>query len=91
MARWRRTMPMKTTSCSTDVIIDDIWDLIHYRCPLSPLEARVLLHRYVFGKGEAELAAEMGVPWRTLNRAAWRLKAKLRAHLDGIADVLILH
>jgi DNA-directed RNA polymerase specialized sigma24 family protein len=78
---------MKQASSSTEVIIDDLWDLIHYRCPLSPLEAKVLLHRYIFAKGESELAAELGIPWRSLNRAAWRLKAKLRAQLGSVIDI----
>jgi hypothetical protein len=53
---------------------------------LSPLEARVLLYRYIYCKGEQELANELGVDWRILNRAAWRLKAKLRAHLHIIGS-----
>jgi hypothetical protein len=60
------------------------WDLIHYRCPLSPLEARVLVLRYVFGMGELEVAAKLNVPWRKVNRASWRLKAKLRNHIEQL-------
>ena len=67
-----------------DENIHDSWDLIHYRCPLSALEAQVLFHRYVLGKGERELANELQIPWRTLNRAAWRMKAKLRGQLNSV-------
>ena len=64
--------------------ICDIWDFIHYRCPLSPLEAKVLVRRYVLCMSEREAAKAMGLDWKVLNRATWRLKAKLRAHLDEI-------
>jgi len=48
------------------------------------LEARVLVYRYILGIGERQLATELNVPWRKLNNAAWRMKAKLRAHLIEI-------
>lgn len=63
---------------------DDIWDFIHFNCPLSHLEAQVLVGRYILGRGERELAAELGVPWRRLNGATWRMKAKLRAYADAL-------
>lgn len=58
---------------------DDLWDFIHFNCPLSRLEAQVLVGRYILHRGERELADEIGVPWRRLNRATWRLKLKLRS------------
>ena len=58
---------------------DDLWDFIHFNCPLSRLEAQVLVGRYILKRGERELAAEIGVPWRRINRATWRLKWKLRS------------
>lgn len=58
---------------------DDLWDFIHFNCPLSRLEAQVLVGRYILQRGERELADEIGVPWRRLNRATWRLKLKLRS------------
>jgi hypothetical protein len=59
---------------------DDLWDFIHFNCPLSRLEAEVLVGRYIMQRGEKELARDLGVPWRRLNRAAWRLKLKLRSY-----------
>ena len=84
MARWRRSAVLKKCCPPDDGVIEDIWDLIHYRCPLSTLEAKILIHRYVLGKGERELAQEWRVPWRRLNRAAWRMKLKLRGQLVAI-------
>ena len=68
--------------------VNDIWDFIHFNCPLSALEARVLVGRYVLRKGERELAEELGVHWRTLNRAAWRLKAKLRTYVRHLPALM---
>ncbi len=59
--------------------LEDLWDVIHYHCPMSRLEAQALVGRFVLCLGERELAAELGVSWRTLNRATWRMKAKLRS------------
>ncbi len=81
MAKWRRAAVPKEIHPPDDAVIEDIWDLIHYYCPLSNLEAKVLIHRYILGKGERELAEELGVPWRRLNRANWRMKLKLRGQL----------
>jgi len=83
MARWFRTVRCKAQP-PEDAVINDIWDLIHFCCPLSRLEAVVLVHRYVLRKGERELAKELGVKWRTLNRATWRMKCKLRGQLNAI-------
>lgn len=83
-SRWIRSKVVRKGPVPRDVAIEDIWDLIHYRCPLSKLEARVLIHRYVLGKGERELAQEWGVSWRRLNRATWRMKLKLRGQLEAI-------
>ena len=58
---------------------NDLWDFIHFNCPLSRLEARVLVGRYILHRGEKELAEEIGVPWRRINRATWRLKLKLKS------------
>jgi hypothetical protein len=58
---------------------EDLWDFIHYNCPMSRLEAQALVGRFVLGRGERELAAELGLSWRTINRATWRMKAKLRS------------
>jgi hypothetical protein len=63
---------------------DDLWDFIHYNCPLSRLEAQALIGRFILGRGERELADELGVPWRRLNRATWRMKAKLRLYADAL-------
>ena len=83
--RWKHTLLRKRAAPDfEDCRIEDVWDLIHYRCPLSPLEARVLVYRYILGIGERQLATELNVPWRKLNNAAWRMKAKLRAHLVEI-------
>lgn len=46
--------------------------------------ARILVRRYVLGKGEREVADELGVGWRTVNRATWRMKLKLRGRLEEI-------
>jgi DNA-directed RNA polymerase specialized sigma24 family protein len=66
------------------VIGDDLWDFIHYNCPLSRLEAQVLVGRFILGFGERQLAAELGLPWRTVNRATWRMKAKIRTYTDAL-------
>lgn len=84
MARWFRTYRRKVQSPPDGIVINDLWDLIHFLCPLSNLEAIVLVHRYILGKGERELAAELGVGWRVLNRATWRMKCKLRGQLESI-------
>jgi len=87
MKRWHRTIARKNIVVPEHAIIEDIWDVIHYCCPLSKLEAKVLIHRYLLGKGERELAQELGVPWRSLNRATWRMKGKLRSQLVRLADI----
>lgn len=84
MRRWRRTIE-RQAKVFDEIVVGDMWDVIHYYCPLSKLEARVLIHRYVLGKGERELAHELGVPWRRLNRANWRMKAKLRSQLRRLS------
>lgn len=87
MARWHRSIIMKKVPVQ-EAPICDIWDLIHYRCPLSKLEARILIRRYIFGKGERELAADLGLPWRAVNRATWRMKGKLRGQMPAIRELL---
>jgi hypothetical protein len=75
----RQVRSQRDAAAQTEVIVgDDLWDFIHFNCPLSRLEAQVLVGRYILQRGEKELATELGVPWRRLNRAAWRLKLKLR-------------
>lgn len=71
--------------------IDDIWDFINQKCPLSRLEAHVLIGRYIMGFGERELAAELGLHWRTINRATWRMKAKLRNYKDHLREYRETH
>ena len=87
MARWSRIVQSKKRRSHPDAALVDILDVIHYRCPLSPLEAKVLLHRYILAKGERRLAEELGVNPRVLNRATWRMKAKIRAHIHVIRQV----
>jgi len=78
-------MNRRTQKNSVDLIPpSDIWDFIHQNCPLSRLEAEVLLYRYIYGIGEKELAAKLGVSWRRINRATYRMKAKIRLHKSNI-------
>ena len=83
--RWHRTIACKRGELLEARPGGDIWDFINLYCPLSPLEAQVLVGRYILGKGERELASELGLEWRTLNRAAWRMKAKLRSYADSLS------
>jgi hypothetical protein len=82
--RWFRMILRTRVKPHSGAQIADIFDLIHYRCPLSPLEAQVLVHRYILCKTERQLAKELGTTARVVNRAAWRMKAKIRAHLPDI-------
>ncbi len=86
MARWYRQLYVRRRECDPKGI-RDIWDFINAYCPLSSLESLVLVERYISGKGERELAKEIGVPWRRLNRATWRMKGKLRFCIHEYAKI----
>jgi len=88
-SRGKRVLAVRPRHATDLTKVEDIWDFLNQRCPLSKLEARVLLERYILGKGELALAQEMGVPWRRLNRATWRMKAKLRYCINEYPKVKI--
>ena len=82
----RAAISRRRAACDV-ACLADLWDVIHYLCPLSRLEAVVLIERYVNGYGERELASKLDVNWRTLNRATWRMKAKLRECADVVYQI----